>query len=496
MTRPSVDRNSKKFFGRRKTPALAPVKVFMRLSLHKMEQRTLSLSHEAVSVLAALALLLLVGAFEGFVAAPPALAACANPVACENALPGDPPSDWQVNGIGDSSIQGYATSMSVNVGQTESFKIKTPSTSYHIDILRLGYYGGNGARKVASNIKPTATLPQTQPACQTFSSTGLIDCGNWSVSASWTVPANAVSGVYIAHLVRDDSQDPGGASQIPFVVRNDSSHSDIVVSTSDATWQAYNAYGGNSLYTCTVACPPGNPLAYKAAYSVSYNRPWDGSFPTDGGNSYLYYAEYQMIQFLEENGYDVSYVSDSDLDSSGSLLLNHKLFISSGHDEYWSGNEAANVKAALAAGVNLAFFSGNEMFWKTRWGPSQDGANTPYRTLTTYKETHFNAPTDPNDPPTWTGAWADPRFSPPADGGYPGNALTGQEFLVNSGSGDLTVPSQYSKLRFWRNTAAATLASGQASHWPRATAPWATSGTPSPIMAGGRPESSTCPRPR
>ena len=84
--------------------------------------------------------------------------------------------------------------------------------------------------------------------------------------------------------------------------------------------------------------------------------------------------------------------------------------MSSGHDEYWSGNEVANVKAALAAGVNLAFFSGNEIFWKTRWGPSQDGSNTPYRTLTTYKETHFNAPTDPQDPPTWTGAWADPAL--------------------------------------------------------------------------------------
>jgi hypothetical protein len=390
-----------------------------------------------------------------------ASAACGNPVACENALPGDVPSDWQVNGIGDSTIQGYATQFSVNAGQTESFKIKTPSSAYHIDILRLGYYGGDGARIVASGIKPTATLPQTQPSCLTDSSTGLIDCGNWSVSASWTVPSNAVSGMYIAHLVRDDSLDKGGDSQIPFVVRNDSGHSDVVVATSDATWQAYNAYGGNSLYTCTVACPPGNPLAYKGAYAVSYNRPFDGAFSTDAGASYLWYVEYQMIYWLEENGYDVSYLSDSDLDSKPSLLQNHKLFMSSGHDEYWSENEYQGVKAALAHGVNLAFFSGNEMFWKTRWANSQDGSNTAYRTLITYKETHFNAPTDPQDPPTWTGAWADPRFSPPADGGVPANSLTGQEFLVNSGSGDLTVPSRYSKLRFWRNTAVANLSSGQ-----------------------------------
>ena len=197
----------------------------------------------------------------------------ANPVVCENALPGDPQSDWQVEGIGDPTIQGYATSMSVNVGETVNFKIKTPASSYHIDILRLGYYQGNGARKIASNIQPTAKLPQTQPECLQHPSTGLIDCGNWSVSASWTVPKNAVSGMYIAHLVRNDT---GGSSQIPFVVRNDSSHSEVLLQTSDETWEAYNAYGGNSLYGCTVACPESKAKAYKGAYSVSYNRPFDG----------------------------------------------------------------------------------------------------------------------------------------------------------------------------------------------------------------------------
>ena len=387
------------------------------------------------------------------------MAACANPVACENALPGDQPSDWEVDGAGDPSIQGYATSMSVNVGQTESFKITTPSTAYHIDILRLGYYGGDSARKIAT-IQPSVRLPQTQPACLTDDTTGLIDCGNWGVSASWAVPSSAVSGIYIAHLVRDDASDPGGDSQIPFVVRNDASHSGILLSTSDATWEAYNDYGGNSLYTCTVACPPGNPGGYKAAYAVSYNRPFDGAFVTDGGASSLYYAEYQMVRFLEKNGYDVSYTSSADVDKSGPLLLNHKLFISSGHDEYWSANQRANVVAARNSGVNLAFFSGNEIFWKTRWAASSDGSNTPYRTLITYKETHFDAPTDPQDPPTWTGAWDDPRFSPPADGGVPSNSLTGQQFVVNSGTADITVPYQYSKLRIWKNTSIANLAPG------------------------------------
>jgi hypothetical protein len=390
-----------------------------------------------------------------------AFAACGNAVACENQLPGDPPSDWQVNGAGDSTIQGYATQMSVNVGQTVNFKINTPSTAYHIDILRLGYYQGNGARKIAAGLTPSAPLPQTQPSCLTNSSTGLIDCGNWSVSTSWTVPADAVSGIYVAHLVRDDATDPGGDSQIVFVVRNDASHSNMLVSTSDATWEAYNNYGGNSLYTCTVACPPGNPLTYKAAYAVSYNRPFDGAVNTDGGASYLYYVEYQMVRFMEQNGYDVSYTSSSDVDRAGSALLNHKMFVASGHDEYWSAGQRANVVAARDAGVNLAFFTGNAIFWKTRWAASEDGSNSSYRTLITYKETHFNSPIDPKDPPTWTGTWRDPRFSPPADGGNPPNALTGQLFDVNSGTSDITVPSQYSQLRIWRNTAVAQLTPGQ-----------------------------------
>ena len=377
-----------------------------------------------------------------------------NPIACENTQPGDPTSDWQVSGAGDSTIQGFATSMSVNAGETESFKINnTSGSAYHIDILRVGYYQGNGARKIVNNMAPTAS--QTQPACVNGTganaNTGLIDCGNWAVSASWTVPSSTVSGLYLAHLVRNDNR---GSSLIPFVVRNDASHSDIVYQTSDETWQAYNTYGGNSLYTCTVNCPPGSPTAYKGASKVSYNRPFHTALD-DSGRSWFMYAEYDMIRFLERNGYDVSYMSGLDVATRGSLLQNHKIFISSAHDEYWTGQQRANVEAARDAGVNLAFFSGNEVFWKTRLEPSIDGSNTANRTLVTYKETHYDAPVDPQDPPTWTGTWMDPRFSPPADGGRPQNALTGQLFVVNSGTTDITVPAQY-----------ASSGSGEVPGWP------------------------------
>ena len=377
-------------------------------------------------------------------------------IACENTQAGDPPSDWQVNGSGDQTIQGYATSISVNVGATVQFKINTPASSYHIDILRMGYYQGNGARKLVSAMRPTATLPQSQPACLTGpANSGLIDCGNWAVSASWAVPATAVSGVYLAHLVRDDTT---GSSLVPFIVRNDASHSDMIFQTSDETWQAYNTYGGNSLYTCADNCPPPSNAIYTGASKVSYNRPFHTA-DDDLGRSWVMYAESPMIRFLEANGYDVSYTSGIDVGTSagGALLTNHKMFMSVGHDEYWSASQRANVEAARDRGVNLAFFSGNEVFWKTRTEPSIDASGTADRTLVCYKDTHYDQVMDPQYP-TWTGTWQDPRFSPPGDGGRPQNALTGQLFVVNSGTTDIKVPGQYAKLRFWRNTPVASLA--------------------------------------
>src|SRR5262249_41277637 len=130
----------------------------------------------------------------------------------------------------------------------------------------------------------------------------------------------------------------------------------------------------------------------------------------------------------------------------------------------------ANVEAARNAGIHLTFFSGNEIFWKTRWENSIDPTNTAYRTLVTYKETHANAVIDPADPPTWTGTWRDPRFSPPADGGRPENALSGTIFTVNGyDSRSIVVPDTDGKMRFWRGTSVATLASGASATLPLGT---------------------------
>ncbi|WP_454630071.1 DUF4082 domain-containing protein [Bradyrhizobium cenepequi] len=383
-----------------------------------------------------------------------------NPIVLENQKQGNPESEWGIDGAGDSNIEGFATDISVNHGTTVSFKIDTDSTHYRIDIYRLGYYGGMGARKVAT-IDHTGL--QNQPAPLRDAATGLVDAGNWSVSASWDVPADAVSGVYIAKLTRLDGEE--GVNQIPFIVRDDSSHSDIVFQTSDETWQAYNGWGGANFYG---GDGPATGQGAGRAYAVSYNRPiaTRGGVGTGAGpQDYLFGAEYAGIYWLEENGYDVSYMAGVDVDRYGSLLLNHKAFVDAGHDEYWSGQQRTNVEAARDAGVNLAFWSGNEMYWRTRWGDSISSDATAYRTLISYKETWAGESIDPTD--QWTGTFRDPRFSPPATGGgSPENSVTGQLFQVdgtgvNSDLQAITIPYDDANLRFWRSTSVANLQPGQ-----------------------------------
>jgi hypothetical protein len=377
-----------------------------------------------------------------------------NAITAENCLPGNLASEWDITGSGDPTIQGFATEISVNRGTTVQFKIDTTATSYRLDIYRMGYYGGRGARKVDSFTR-TFPVAQDQPDCLVQAASGLIDCGNWAVSASWPVPANAVSGIYFAKVIRLDT---GGASHIVFIVRHDNSASDLVFQTSDTTWQAYNNYGGNSLYTGSPGTSPGR------AYKVSYNRPFN-TRAVDGGQDWVFNSEYPMVRWLEENGYDVKYISGVDTDRNVAHLLNKKVFVSVGHDEYWSGQQRTNVEAARNAGVHLAFFSGNEVFWKTRWEPSIDGSNTAHRTLVSYKETHANAKIDPTT--TWTGTWRDGRFS--TDGGKPEHSLTGTAFKVNAGTRAIQVPAAQGKFRFWRHTAIASLAANQVFTLPDGT---------------------------
>ena len=251
-----------------------------------------------------LSILTAAGMVFGLTVAPASIAVAeapctGNAIVCENLLPGTPDSVWDDQwGSGDDSIQGFATQISVNVGGSVQFKIKTDARAYTIKIYRLGYYQGNGARQI-TQISPSVTLPQTQPACATDATTEIYDCGTWAVSASWAVPSTAVSGVYFARLVRTDT---GGASQIPFIVRNDCQPlgCDLPDVGSDLA-------GLQHLRRLELLHRAGNGRAYK----VSYNRPFV-TRDVGYGRDFLFSNEYPMIRFMEQNGYDVSYISGLD----------------------------------------------------------------------------------------------------------------------------------------------------------------------------------------
>jgi hypothetical protein len=155
-------------------------------------------------------------------------------------------------------------------------------------------------------------------------------------------------------------------------------------------------------------------------------------------------AEVAAVRFLERNGYDVRYQGGVDTAQQG--VANCRVFLSVGHDEYWSGDQRANVEAALAQGVNLCFWSGNECYWRTRWEPDQNGET--YRTLVCYKESYAGTKIDPS--PEWTGAWMDNSVVP---GVVPQNALIGQLFRVDdSATLAIQIPYPLTNHPIWANT--------------------------------------------
>mgnify|MGYP003694286171 CR=1 FL=1 len=256
-----------------------------------------------------------------------------------------------------------------------------------------------------------------------------------SESASWAVPSTAVSGLYIASAYKDEW---GGSSHIAFIVRDDASTADILLKTSDNTWQAYNAYGGNSLYVGSTSYPNGH------AAKVSLNRPyitlqWRRRRWRRPG--LVHECRISDDQIPERNGAIILPIAtdvDMDRDATPITPAQHKPIISSGHDEYWSLNERNKITAARDAGVHLAFFSGNEVYWKVRW-------ENNYRTLVCYKEGTLGENVCGNkcDPTSaWTGLWRDGANW---DAGKPENNLTGRISWSDVGSA-ITVTGAYKSL--------------------------------------------------
>ncbi len=439
-----------------------------------------------------------------------ARADCQNPpneVVRENCLTGNPQSEW--HGPANASIRGYTTEISVNKGEEVHFLVDTPTLTgpadppgqagihYDLDIYRLGYYQGLGARKIRSFPNRVSVA---QPACDELVPTPSLDPGNdaalitngrvceWNSPVIWQtseVP-DLVSGLFMAKLTRLDTS---ASSYVFFVVRDDNRASEILLQTSDTTWHAYNAgpkfpnpttvppgcsgnypassylQEGAALYPRNLFLPADPSVTGVAgrAYKVSQHRPHVFSFgfycdgtrvDSDSAQNLVFDFEYPLIRFLEKNGYDVGYIAGRDVAKTPALLLGppggpppHKVFVTSGHDEYWAGEQKITIEAARDAGVHLASFAGNQGYFKIRW-------EDDFHSIVCYRDGW-----DPSRPPkldplanVTTSTFRDPRFGPPLapslDGYRPENAAFGQ--LTSLYAVDAQIAVTDLSLRQWR----------------------------------------------
>ena len=362
----------------------------IKLLFNALKKLVLAESHAARRLL--LGLLLIAVALTGRNSSALAKAAD-NPIVIENQQPGS--SGWRLtlNRASDATgqIKGYASATSVNKGQSITFYVSVnPAQSYSIDVYRIGWYQGLGGR-LLQHIGPFNSVQQAP--CPSDPTTGLITC-NWVPAYALSVPRSWTSGIYLAVLTNAQSYQ----NYIIFVLRDDRRVAALLYQQSVNTYQAYNNYPndgetGKSLYEFNsygATTVSGTSRAVK----VSFDRPYTGS----GAGDFLRWELY-FVRWLERSGYDVSYSTDTDTHAGGSRLINYRGFLSVGHNEYWSKEMRDAAEGARDAGVNLAFFGGNAVYWQVRFEAS--GSGLANRVIVCYKE----ATKDPVQGATTTVQW-------------------------------------------------------------------------------------------
>ncbi len=291
-----------------------------------------------------------------------ALAAKPNLIQEENAKPGT--TDWQLTyakfdakaKYRSSLIEGYCNRTSVTAGDILSFQVSTqPATPFRIEIYRLGYYQGLGGRHMQT-FGPFAGKPQETPP---VGAKRLREC-KWEPCVGIAIPSDWPSGVYLGKLVPEKHR---YQSYVIFIVR-DNRKADFLFQCSTNTWQAYNKWPEtHSLYDNDH--PSKKPLV--SGVQVSFSRPYakypqvvDHALSLGSGEFLLW--EFPFAHWIEQQGYDVTYCSNDDIDDRGiDFITRAKTFLSVGHDEYWTRKQYDTCIDAVKKGVNFGFFSGNSV---------------------------------------------------------------------------------------------------------------------------------------
>src|SRR5579872_897937 len=293
------------------------------------------------------------------------------------------------------TIEGYASATSAAPGDTVTFSVRADQahSSFTLEIYRRG---------LADQLVQTCNGTAFTPGDQDDASLAVGGCG-WPPAAGCqiTVPPGWTSGYYVGKITSADQ-----VAWIPFVVRAavPGAKSKILVKLNDTTAQAYNAWGGRSLYS--------TPFAPR----ISFDRPYA---------DLTLYEQYQVpfLQWADAHAPEVEYCSAVDLHTNARLLETYGLLLSFGHDEYWSWEMRDQAETFIANGGNVCFFCGNTCYWQIRFDFSNDG-----RIMMCYKETDIGVPDpDRQDPQRITVRWAEAPLLRPE------NSMTGVGYRNGAG---------------------------------------------------------------
>ena len=236
------------------------------------------------------------------------------------------------------STAGYSDSMSYAVGASIEFRISCPAKDFYLEAVRIGYYEGDQGKRISQS-KKIPCLDQSRLDSKQWKATAQINTGSFP------------HGMYL-FIIRDSDD---YSSYIPIVLREKSAKAKAVFSVPTMTMQAYNTWTGADTY--------GGADGFESRLRVvDFRKPFDEG---NGAGKYLRYV-HPLIVHIERLKLDVSYVADTDIHFDKKILADKKVFISAGHDEYWTTQERENVIKAREKGMNTIFFGANAGYWNTR----------------------------------------------------------------------------------------------------------------------------------
>jgi hypothetical protein len=295
-------------------------------------------------------------------------------VVAENKKPGT--TAWQIPpAVTPNIIAGFSNLNYAAVGQTAKFYVTTPAPSFKVTAYRMGYYQNKGGRSVWTSSTYKGVV---QPVCPLTAGINMVSCENWSTSFSVPITKAFVQGDYLFKLT--DSQ--GNQGYVPLTVWDQSSKATYLFVNRTFTEEGWNFWGGYDFYQGLGPCAPTVPTYPQCnrARVVSLDRPYNTGY----GASDFFGNEYPLLQYMEQHGLDVTYVTDVTLDVQPSLSSNHKVFLSLGHDETWSSPERQGAITAKGAGTNFVFFGSAAVLRHVRMQPSSLG---PERIEVNYRST-------------------------------------------------------------------------------------------------------------